>query len=302
MFRSFPLVLAAVLACQAAPPEEDAPEVLFVDSAALEVASCGDGELDDGEDCDAGDANGADANCLESCLHNPEQALVVGVDAFDLQPADAVGVDDDTAPAGFGAWAAGQVDTSGDGLLKFELTIDPFWPSLSPSLVDLTVTEIAEISFHTRKTSFQDGDDYYLVLYTEPDGLDDAETWYGYRLTALPHLARALDAPSDTWNRWSTAVGPNQLVFGDEPTTGSFSGAGLPTLPELQENRSFDWSAVLDGVAPTAIDYGAERVKWIAIHSLSGDAVVGFDGRVDQVRIDRTDGRSLVLDLEPAAP
>lgn len=260
---------------------------------------CGDAVVDEGEDCDLGVENALGANCLPDCTWNPVQAYVASAaEVFATQPADARGVEDATAPAGRGAWGTSATDLDGSGLVKFELYFDPTYAGFS-FLGDLTLGQIRSIRYHTRKPDPQTALDFYLVLYTRADGVDDEGLFYGYRLTALPSQARALDAPADVWNTWSTDEGPNQLTFVDEPALGSFTAAGLPTLQELTASPVFDWSSQVQGAAPTAIDYASERVRFISLQTGSGSQTRDFEGLLDLVEIELTDGRRVTVDLEP---
>lgn len=276
--------------------------------------TCGDGELDAEEDCDHGDENGPDANCFEDCTVNPSQHVVVRASEV-VGPArlDAEGVADATAPEGEGAWTPSTTDLGGDGLVKFELNIPlyDFYPDLTPqqlALVDqapyappeswlgpVLLGEIAEIAFHTNTPAAEGDSPYFLVLYTRPDAGDT--TWYGHRLTALPTTARSVDAPNDTWVRWSVHGPSNQFSFADEPTIGTFTAPGLPALAEL--GASFDWSSVDATFPATSIDYQAEEMRFVSIQTSSGNDTVQTDARVDRIEIELVDGRSLTVDLEP---
>lgn len=312
------LVAAGCKGSDPTEPETDNPSSpVPTDTGDTDVDPCGNGELDEGEACDLGVDNGPNANCFEDCTLNPQQSVVVGAgEVVDPANLDAVGVADAAAPAGAGAWEPSDTDLGGDGLAKFELNIPlyDFYEDLTPEqlaaleqapytppqswLGPIALSEISEISFWTFTPTGESGTPFYLVLYTQPDGVDDTD-WFGYRLTALPTTASQVDAPLGSWVQWSVQGPTNRLAFADQPTIGTFSATGLPSLNDLQTNGAFDWSTV-DGTFPsTSIDYGGEAMRFVSIQTGSGTDTTGTDARLDLIEIALTDGRSLTLDLEP---
>lgn len=292
-------------AIDSAPPAEtDVPPVDSATDSAPPIDTmvadpCGNDVIDAGESCDDGAANGPDANCLDDCTWNATTSFVVSqADAQAVATFDGRGVADALAPAGTGAWGTSPTDLNGDSLVKFELYYDPKTPDYAV-LGDITVADLDELSFWTKKPGAATSADFYLVIYTEPDGVDDRGAFYGYRLTATPWRARGLVAPPDTWNRWSTKTPTNQLTFIDEPVTGTFSATGTPTLAELQATTTFDWQSVDGGFPATTIDYGKERIKFLSIQTGSGTQTSAFEGLLDLLFIRLKDGRTVTVDLEP---
>jgi len=97
---------------------------------------------------------------------------------------------------GSGCWAA----VSGQ---KFEIYIPHTLPPFD-ILGNFTIDDIASISYHTNTPHNITGEtphNFYLVIYTEPDGIDD-HGWYGYKLIGEPYFSRNLDAPANQWNKW----------------------------------------------------------------------------------------------------
>lgn len=278
---------------------------------------CGDAVWDDGEECDAGELNSDTGNCHTDCTLAEDLEYRLAGWVLNEDVIDAEGVDDDTAPLGDGAWSTSSSDVNGDGLIKFELylpaydwsefadAIDPSDPvNIPPDLPapgaidEIAVSDILEISFQTRRDT-SDSNNFYLVIYTQPTGTVDGGSWYSSRLTALPSQARMSGEMDDTWTKWSTIDGANQLVFADQPEIGSFTGPSLPTLGELTATTTFDWNSV-DGTYPsTSIDYGAQMIRYISLQTGSGTSTSDFDGLLDEIIIRTTDGRSITFDLEP---
>ncbi|TVQ94270.1 MAG: hypothetical protein EA397_02405 [Deltaproteobacteria bacterium] len=272
---------------------------------------CGDGIVDEGEECDDGEDNGPDANCFEDCTANTTQTLdVSGEEIIEEAGLDAVGVQDDDAPAGTGAW-----QPSGEGeQAKFNLMIPMFdfsdlidpnlledapWRPPEGWLGDIAVSEIEEISYWTKTPEGEGGTPIYLVLYTQPDGVDDHATWFGHRLTGRKsELGTDVD-DGGVWVKWTISDAGKQIVFIDQPVVGTFSGPDLPTLPELVDDTSFDWNSVDEVWPQTSIDYGSELMRYVSIQTGSGSTTTDTQTLLDLIEIKLTDGRSLVIDLEP---
>ncbi len=274
---------------------------------------CGNAEYDGDEQCDAGDLNGA-SNCRDDCTLVEDMFWEVGSDALGIAMFDAVAVEDDEAPSGDGAWTTSDTDLTLDGVVKLELNLptDPwtvgdlslFHEILPPDLPapgaigPIPLDQIDAIEYHTRNPVVSTNN-VYLVIYTEPDGVDDMGDFFGYQLMAHPHLARNRDEPDDTWVTWSTETYANQLVFADKSVLGVSSGEGLPSLAELTAEDTFNWSTIDPQWPDVDIPYASETLLYVSLQTASGDATIDFDGRFDLLSVMLKDGRSLTLDFEP---
>jgi uncharacterized repeat protein (TIGR01451 family) len=138
--------------------------------------------------------------------------------------------------------------------------------------------------------------DFFLVIYTTPDGNDDTASWYGYRLNAEPYFSKNLNAPADTWNIWTTDETTNQLTFFDTAKTGTYGFYGQPTLQDLQ-NGPINWSNYNSSYTNQSIDYGNEMVKYISIQTGSGWSS-NFTGYLDAITISLKNGTTVTIDLE----
>jgi hypothetical protein len=273
---------------------------------------CGNAEYDGDEECDAGELNGA-SNCQDDCTLVQDMLWVVGQAALDLPLFDAVGAVDSAAPIGDGAWGTSDTDQNIDGIVKFEVNVPTdIWADYDLTLFEehlpadlpapgaigeVRLADIDAISFHTRNP-VDENNNYYLALYTQPDGVDDYGSFYGYQLIAHPYIARNHDAPVDTWVPWSTDTYVNQLVFADKPILGQSTGEGLPSLSELTAEETFNWSVVNPAYPDMDVPYAAEIIKFVSVQTSSGDATTEFDGLIDALVIRLKDGRSLTLDFE----
>jgi hypothetical protein len=189
---------------------------------------------------------------------------------------------------GSGCWAAvlGQ---------KFEIYIDPTVPPFN-ALGSFKIDDISSISYHTNKPGSQNDVDFYLVIYTKPDGVDDKASWYGYKLIGEPYFSRNLNAPSNQWNKWSTDAGTNQLTFFDPDTIGFYGFYGQPTLQDIQAGP-INWHDYYSGCPVTNIDYGVEVVKYISFQTGTG-WMNTFQGYIDAITIALKDGTTVSIDLE----
>ncbi len=181
--------------------------------------------------------------------------------------------------------------------VKFEMYIPA-----DRALGTFTINDIERITYHTKTPHPINGDtplDFYLVIYTRPDGVDD-HGWYGYKLIAEPYYSNNLDAPADTWVEWTTDPGTNQLTFYDPDTTGDYGAYGQPTLQDLQAGP-INWHDYQESWPETNIDYGSEEVMYISFQTGSGWADV-FQGYIDAITITLKNGTSLEIDLEGPAP
>ncbi|MEM2583814.1 MAG: right-handed parallel beta-helix repeat-containing protein, partial [Candidatus Thermoplasmatota archaeon] len=200
---------------------------------------------------------------------------------------------------GEGSWKV--VGSTAPG--KFEFYV--YWydgpagyPDVTHNLGVFTIDDIQTISYYTNKPLPTDGTNpynFYLVIYTLPDGFDDYG-WYGYSLTADPYLSENLSAPANTWVKWSTDDGANKLTFYDWWKSGTYGFYGEPTLQRIQEGI-INWLQNYSHGVNQDIDYGLETVMAISFQTGSGWYQF-FDGYIDKITITLKNGTSLTIDLE----
>ena len=212
--------------------------------------------------------------------------------------ANAIATSED-AYIGEGCWKVDGATAPG----KFEFYV--YWydgpggqPDATHNLGVFTIDDIQSISYHTNKPLPTDGDNplnFYLVIYTLPDGVDDYG-WYGYALHAEPCYARNLSAPADTWNEWNTDPGINHLTFCDHWKSETYGFYGEPTLQEIQAGP-INWQQDYGYGVDQDIDYGPETVMAISFQTGSGWYDL-FNGYIDAITITLINGTSLTIDLE----
>ncbi len=122
----------------------------------------------------------------------------------------------------------------------------------------LTISNLASISYFTKTgTAIPTGQDWWIQIYTRPDGVNDARSWYGYKFTNNYNN----HAHTGTWQQWSTDTG---MTF------------------------NLDGSATELSMNDLASNYGNELVEMISVQTDSGWN--GFDGYVDGLQITLTNG------------
>lgn len=215
------------------------------------------------------------------------------------------------AGAGYAAGSAAEVSSAeaftGSGSWQksypgapVEMYIDP----VSQFGTTFTVDEIADIRYWTKNDGTNPSNvDFYMKIYTVPDLVDDDAGWYGRRLNAEPLYSNSYAPQANAWVEWSAASPPqNQLVWFDSNNVNNLGFYGSPTLADLQAG-AIDWSTWPGGGGgnATPIDYGSETVLYFTIGTGSGWP--SFDGYLDAITIELTNGDSYVFDLEgPADP
>ncbi len=125
----------------------------------------------------------------------------------------------------------------------------------------MSVNDIASISYWTKRPSASvgAGEDWWIQLYTRPDGVDDGGSWYGYRF--INNYQDHTDV--DAWTQYST------------------SDAGW-TFRENKKNLA------PQNYADFQSTYGNELVEMISVQTNSGWN--GFDGYMDGLEITLTNG------------
>ncbi len=169
---------------------------------------------------------------------------------------------------------------------------------ISPELYfgqTIAISDILEIEYFTNKpVTGSSIPNFYVNIYTKPDGINDDASWYGYRLTGEPLYSNNLNEPANVWNEWTTDSGTNQLTFFNAPRT-VFGFYGGPTLTDIQAGP-IDWGAYPTSGSAEIVDYSGEVVKYFVLDTGSGwDAT--FNGYLDAITIRTTKG-DFTIDLE----
>jgi len=177
---------------------------------------------------------------------------------------------------------------------KMELYIDPTSPPFD-SLSSFTIGQIDSISYVTKNSGTPANVDFSLNIYTLPYSGGDS-TWYGNRLSAEPLYSNNYNAPANQWNIWSTGGGTNQLKFYDSNHTvaGFYNG---PTLADVKAGV-LDWGTYPTSGSTDTIDYSTQTVKFIVFVTSTGGNWTTFNGFLDKLIINLTNGASITIDLE----
>ncbi|MCO6046126.1 PEP-CTERM sorting domain-containing protein [Aeoliella sp. ICT_H6.2] len=130
----------------------------------------------------------------------------------------------------------------------------------------MTINDIANISYYTKRpTGTPAGRDWWIQIYTRPDGVDDTAGWYGYKVTNNYHDHTDIG----NWVEYSTF---SDMTFSGGPLVGE------NTLAEMQS------------------DIGSELVEMISVQTDSGWN--GFDGYIDGLRIELQSGSVGIVNFQ----
>ena len=154
---------------------------------------------------------------------------------------------------------------------------------------EIALSDIASISYYTKKSTdhVASPGDWYINVYTKPyTGDISSATWYGDRIGAEPYFARNLTETVGGWNQWSSDEPVNQLRF-FESTSGYF-GSYVDS----------DWATFLQGSALSGHSYATRKVHSFSVQTASSWGI-GFEGQIDGLRIELTDGTVMKFNFEP---
>jgi hypothetical protein len=178
------------------------------------------------------------------------------------------------APTGFGSESWQNADTGKVNWHARYLADGNALSALFPTeAATLTIGDLASIDYWTKRPSgTAAGEEWAVFIYTRPDGVNDASSWYGYRF--LNNYNEHTE--TDAWTQYSTSSG---MTFRDNAgNAGGVSG----DLAYLKAN------------------FGSELVEMISIQTMSNYA--DFNGYVDGLTITLDSGSvgSVNLIPEPA--
>lgn len=225
-------------------------------------------------------------------LAGAAQAATVVLDGSAAATVGAIG-SSAQSKVGSGSWQA-------NGVSKSSLYLTP--EMLFGSGATFQIKDIADFSWSTfRSTTGGSVPDWYLTIYTAPDGVSDDAGWYGRRLTFEGLYANNPSYPANTWITYQTGAGTNQVTMYDGNRGGNYGFYGGPTL-DIVKAGPIDWTSyATSGVtSSTPVDYSTEYVKFIVLETGSGWAA-GFGGYLDDFTIALSSGAATQVDLEPNA-
>ncbi len=128
----------------------------------------------------------------------------------------------------------------------------------------LSISDLSSLSYFTKRpTGTPASRDWWIQIYTRPDGVNDAASWYGYRLVNNYNDHTNIG----DWTPYSTASGMTFNRFD------SLAGA--------EANNELDLAGMIS-------NYGDELIEMISIQTDSGWN--GFDGYLDGLEIALTNG------------
>lgn len=209
-----------------------------------------------------------------------------------LQGAGPIGIDGDS-PSGWedGCWRA-NVATGAVSPNHFtSIILDPmdlFGRN------DVRVNELASVSYYTKKAGAAGAVDWFFQFYTKPYAGSPGATWYGHRINAEPYFSGSLNAPANQWNQWQTDDNTdNRLRFYDS-SNNYFGGYSDPFLDSL---AGLTYPIAAWNLNAAYNDLGPQEIMYFNL-GLGTAWAGGFQGRIDGIRIELTDGSVAYVNLE----
>jgi hypothetical protein len=224
-----------------------------------------------------------------------------GVDHFTvfvvtLTDPTAMGVDatatTDQAFSGSGSWLNNPGPLDGD-----KLTLYVYWYGTGDfNDISFNIEDIEKIEYHTLKDSSTPSHiNFYASIYTMPYDGSPGSSWYGDRLTLEPEYSLNKNEVADTWTKWSTDIGDNQLTLFDS-VRGNFGFYHPPTL-DLIQSGDVDWSNYPNSGTTDVVNYATQQVKGISFGTGSAwdTQMLAY---LDSITITLKNGESTVIDLD----
>ncbi len=202
-----------------------------------------------------------------------------------LYPIDAALSSGDAAPTGYtGSYAPGygnsSWETNGN---KLELYLSPSFLGFNPVTLGSTGNNLTSLSYWTDKLNAVQGD-WYINIYTNTTGSNDAASWYHDRLTFLTSSGSyQASAATNNWTQATTGSGSDQLFLTAVNST-FLSTANYQTLQQVESSANYD----------------SQTVKYIVLTVASNATTL--KSLVDGLQFATGDGSSATFNLEAATP
>jgi len=160
---------------------------------------------------------------------------------------------------------------------------------------DILVSELASVSYFTKKAGLEGSVDWFFQFYTDNYAGDPSgAAWYGHRINSEPYFSGSLNAPVNTWNQWVTDSGPdNRLRFYD--STGNYFGGY--TDPFLDAFQLLTYPIAAWNLNGAFAPIGGQEISFFNL-GLGTAWATGFAGRIDGIRIELMDGSVATVNLE----
>ncbi len=191
----------------------------------------------------------------------------------------------DPLPTGYtGSYAPGYASSSWESNgNKLELYLSPGYLGFSTINLGSTGNNLSSISYWTDKLNAVQGD-WYINLYTNTTGSNDAASWYHDRLTFLTaDGSYRATAATNTWTQATTGSGSDQLLLTAVNNT-FLSSANYQTLGQVESSANYD----------------TQTVKYITLTVASNATTLR--SLVDGLQFSSGDGSTATFNLEAPEP
>lgn len=148
----------------------------------------------------------------------------------------------------------------------------------------VTVGELASISYFTKKDSLHTAGagDWFFQMYTQPYDGSPGSSWYGNRINAEPYFSENLTETAGQWTQWVTDAGQNNRLRFFDSSNGYYGSYTDGFLADLTGDSAYANQEIM--VFDVALG-----TAWAS----------GFDGRIDGLAIELTDGELANINFVP---
>lgn len=163
---------------------------------------------------------------------------------------------------------------------------------------DLTVGNVASISYFTNKPGTAADPDWTFLMYTAKTGIGDTGSFYHSRLNTEPYFSGTPTVAANTWHQWSSDDANNPLRFYDQPRSNTFGTYTDPTLTQIT-GGPVTWNG--SGQSGATYDYRRDVLSLLSFQTGS-DWANGFNGLLDGFTITLKSGETGTINFEAAPP
>ena len=148
----------------------------------------------------------------------------------------------------------------------------------------VTLGDLESFSYWTKQVVPDSGApvNWFVQIYTAPDGTGDDASWYGRRLNFEPYFSQNRSEPDNTWVKWSTDGSTNKLRVFDANRGAAQAIYGTYADPFLSDltGGTINWNDYYSGYVDQTFDYRNEKIAYVAL-STGSDWADGFTGQLD---------------------
>jgi len=138
---------------------------------------------------------------------------------------------------------------------------------------EVTMGDITDLSWRTRKSGGVNDPDWFMDIYTKPDGDDDDIGWYG---SNYEFIAGSGDTGPYSSNEWTTWGADSNGAYEDDDSQDILS---TKVWRNYQHDNVGDGYSSRYSLQDMPADWKSEEIKWISL--TTGSTVSDFAGDLD---------------------